>query len=96
MPLPWFSFIVLCDWLRKHVPLSQPIISKTKTNRREMLARVFPRLKHLHMYYTSSSDWFIVLFASVVIGQWFWMIKKIETRKKNSIFLFAFSIKPSI
>ena len=41
--LLWFCFTVLCDWLTKFAPLSQPMRSKTKTNR-SSIARVFPRL----------------------------------------------------
>ena len=55
------------DWLEKLAPLSQAIRSKSKTDH-VLLARVFPRLALLHVF-GSSSDWFTVLFASVVIGQ---------------------------
>ena len=50
-----FGFaLVLCDWLEKNNVL--------------LPSRVFPRLAPLHVF-VSSSDWFNVLFASVVIGQ---------------------------
>ena len=39
----WFCIATLCDWLNFLAPLSQPIRSKTKTNR-YLLARVSPRL----------------------------------------------------
>ena len=66
------SFTSLCDWSTKFAPVSQPIRSKTKTNHAS-LARVFPRLapvacSGLHEF-ASSSDWFIMLFTCVVIGQ---------------------------
>ena len=41
--LLWFCFPSLLDWQEKHAPPSQPIRSKTKTNR-ALVARVFPRL----------------------------------------------------
>ena len=41
--LLWFCIATVCDWLKNFAPLSQPIRSKTKTNR-DLLARVFPRL----------------------------------------------------
>ena len=41
--LLWFCIATLCDWLKNLAPLSQPIRSKTKTNR-VLPARVFPRL----------------------------------------------------
>ena len=41
--LLWFCIATLCDWLKNFAPLSQPIRSKTKTNR-DLLTRVFPCL----------------------------------------------------
>ena len=55
-------FTTPCDWLAKLAPLSQPM--RTKTNR-DSLALVFPRLIRFHASSTNS-DWFIVLFTSVV------------------------------
>ncbi len=40
--LLWFCITMLSDWLKNLAPLSQPIRSKTKTNR-DLLAQVFPR-----------------------------------------------------
>ena len=53
------------DWLKNLAPLSRLIRSKTKTNR-NLPARVFPRLAPV---FASSSDWFIGLLTTVVIGQ---------------------------
>ena len=39
----WFCVARLCDWLKNLAPFSQPIRSKTKTNR-DLLACVLPRL----------------------------------------------------
>ena len=50
------------NWLKNLAPLSQPIRSKTKTNR-DLLALVF-----LHLSLALSSNWFIGLSASAVIG----------------------------
>ena len=52
-----FCIASLCDWLKKIAPLSQPIRSKTKTKR-----------DLLHAF-SLSSDLFIGLPVSVVIGQ---------------------------
>ena len=41
--LLWFCIIMVCDWLTKLAPLSQPMRCKTKTNCAS-LARVSPRL----------------------------------------------------
>ena len=49
------------------MPLSQPMRSKAKTNRDE-LAR-FSRATSGLLEIVPDSDWFIALFASIVIGQ---------------------------
>ena len=41
--LLWFCIATVCDWLKNLSPFSQPIRSKTKTNR-DLPAHVFPRL----------------------------------------------------
>ena len=65
--LLWFCFTRLCDWLAKFAPFSQPINNKTKTNRAwpDAFSRAW---RKLHVF-ASSSDWLIMLFTSVVIGQ---------------------------
>ena len=65
--LLWFCIATLCDWLKDHVPLYQPIRRKTKTIR-DLHARVFPPWRRLHVL-ALSFDWFIGLSASVVIDQ---------------------------
>ena len=67
MCLLWFFFITLCNWSKRLAPLSQLIRSNTKTNR-DLLACVFPRLAPVTRIRFISFDWFIVLFAAVVIG----------------------------
>ena len=57
--LLWFCTATVCDWLKNLAPLSQPIRSKTKTNR---------DLPRLHVF-ALRSDWFTGLSAPVVIGQ---------------------------
>ena len=65
--LVWFSITTLCDWLTKFAPVSQPIRIQTKTNR--VLPHAFSRAwRQLHVF-ASNSDWIVVLFASVAIGQ---------------------------
>ena len=65
--LLWFCITRLSDWLKKLAPLSQPIRRKTKTNR-DSLARVFPPLAPM-LVFDLTSDWFILCFVPVVIGQ---------------------------
>ena len=63
--LLWFCTTTLCNWLTKLAPLSQPMRCKTKTIRAS-LAGISPRLGDV---FALNSDWFIVLFASAVIGR---------------------------
>ena len=67
MQLLWFCIATGCDWLKNLAPLSRPIRSNTKTNR-DLPARVPRAWRRLHVF-ASSSDWFIELFTTVVIGQ---------------------------
>ena len=66
MRLLWFCFTTLSDWFEKLSPLSEPIRCKTKTTHTSV-ARVSRAWRGLHVF-ASSSDWFLVLFSSVVIG----------------------------
>ena len=78
------------DWLNKKTPTppSQPIKSKTKTNR-DLLAHVFPRLTPGTCISFASSDW--LLFTPVVIGRnnyfVFVLQHSIENRPVDSIYL---------
>ena len=65
--LLWFCITTVCDWLKNLAPLSGPIRSETKTNR-DLPVRVFSPWRRLHVF-ASSSDGFIGLFTTVVIGQ---------------------------
>ena len=66
--LLWFCITTLCDWLTKLAPLSQPMGLQTKTNR-VFSPHAFSRaLCQLHVF-ASNSDWLVVLFTSVAIGQ---------------------------
>ena len=65
--LLWFCIATVCDWLKNLAPLSQPIRSKTKTNR-GMMHAFSCAWRQLHVF-ASCSDWFIGLSACVVIGQ---------------------------
>ena len=65
--LLWFCIATVCDWLKNLAPRSQPIRSKTKTNR-DLPARVSRAWRRMHVF-ASSSDWFTGLFTTVVIGQ---------------------------
>ena len=60
-----FAFATLCDRLNYFAPLSQPIRSKTKPTCSHAFSLAWRRL---HAF-VLSSDWFIELTASVVIGQ---------------------------
>ena len=60
-------YYTLYDCLRNLAPIYQPVRSKTKTKR--VLPHAFSRAWcRLHVF-ALSSDWFIALFASLVIGQ---------------------------
>ena len=58
---------LLSDWLKKFAPVFQPMSNKTKTNR-TLYARFFPRFEQ-GTGNSRNSDWFIELFASVVIDR---------------------------
>ena len=67
--LLWFCITTLSDWLTKLAPLSQPMGIQTKTNR-VFAASVFPLLAPVTCtVFSSNSDWLVVLFTSVAIGQ---------------------------
>ena len=57
--LLWFYCTLLCDWLAKLASYSQAGENKSQLARTRLLAHVF----------ASSSDWFIALFWSAVIGR---------------------------
>ena len=57
---------MLCHLLTKLGPISQPMRSKIKTNWPRLHA--FSRASHRLNAFTSSSDLFLVLFATFVIG----------------------------
>ena len=69
----WFGlrFTTLCDCVAKLVPIFQPMRNKSKTNRGLLARRRFPALDTDYMSVASSSDWFVALFAFVVIGSSF-------------------------
>ena len=58
---------MLCNWLKKLAPLSQPMGIQTKTNR-VLAACVFPRLVPVTCI-CFKIDWLVVLFTSVATGQ---------------------------
>ena len=62
-----FAIATLRHWLKKLARVSQPMRSKTKTNR-TLYARFFPRLNKSQKN-ARNSDWFIALFAPVVIDR---------------------------
>ena len=68
--LNWFGFALHSSLISygKLAPLSQPMSSYLKTNR-VSFARVFPHLEPVNYLFASSSDWFIALFTSLMIGQ---------------------------
>ena len=53
------AIVTLSDWLKRLAPVFQPMRSKTKTNRVASELEVISR----------NCDWFIALFAPVVIGR---------------------------
>ena len=60
---------MLRDWLKKIAPLSEPIRSKYKKKTMMTYSPVFSFAWCLLHIVLSSSDWFIVSFVPVVIGQ---------------------------
>ena len=82
--LHWLCFTTLCDWSGKPAPLSQPIRCKAKTNR-ELVTRIFPRLKTFTCIYCEfslapceiflCSDWPLWL-------PWFWFY---DTQSKSAL-----------
>ena len=61
------AIVTLSDWLKNPPPVSKRIRSKSKTNC-SIYVRYLQRLEMLHLIATNS-DWFIALFAPVVIGR---------------------------
>ena len=83
--LLWSYFTTLCDWLENMAPISQPVRKETKTSC-DLLTCLFQLIDAGCMHvFASSSDWFVVLFESAVIGQsddlgWFY-----DTQVKTAI-----------
>ena len=63
--LLWLCITALRNWLKKLAPLSQPIRSKTRTNRDSLAHASFPAFRVI----ASSFDWTMDCSASFVIGQ---------------------------
>ena len=61
------AIATLIDWLKRLAPVFQPMRSKTKTNRTR--TRDFSRALSELQIIARNCDWFIVLFAPVVIGR---------------------------
>ena len=61
------AIATLSDWPKRLAPVFQPMRSKTKTIR-TMYTSFFPRFEELQVI-ARNSDWFIALFAPVVIGR---------------------------
>ena len=65
--LLWFCITKLCDWLTKLAPLSQPMEIQPKPI--VFWPHAFSRAwRRLHVF-ASNSDWLVMLFTSVAIGQ---------------------------
>ena len=63
------AIATLSDWLKRLVLVFQPMRSKTKTNI-TMYTSFFPRFERVTVTIVSRNcDWFIALFAPVVIGR---------------------------
>ena len=62
------AIATLSDWLVRLAPVFQPMRSKTKTNP-PPCARDFSRASSELQVIARNCDWFIVLFAAVVIGR---------------------------
>ena len=82
--LIWFCIAALCVWLKNIAPLYHFI--KSKTNH-DFPVRVFPHLVSATCtdLFQSSSDWFIGLSASVVIGQSLLLFWYYDTELKTAL-----------
>ena len=58
----------LGDWLKNFVPIFKPMRSKTE-NQSHLEGATFPALRSKLSLISRNSDWFIALFAAVVIGR---------------------------
>ena len=65
--LLWFRFTTLCDWLKN----SRHFFDQSEAKLKPIVtcSHAFSRAWRKIYAFASSSDWFIALFASVVIGQ---------------------------
>ena len=66
--LLWVCIATLCDWLKNLGPLPRPI-REEKPKPIVTYSHAFSRAWHGRHVFASSSDWFIGLFTTVVIGQ---------------------------
>ena len=64
--LPWFCIVTPRDWLKNLAPRSQLNQSEVKRNPIVTYPRAFSQRRPIFAW---SSDWFIEMSASVVIGQ---------------------------
>ena len=62
------AIATLSDWLKRLAPVFQPIRSKAKTNR-TICTRHFSRALSELQVIARNCDWFIALFAPIVIGR---------------------------
>lgn len=59
----------LRDWLKSFAPVFQPMRGKPKTNRTLPVRAIFSRALSEILVVASNSDWFIAVFAHVVMGR---------------------------
>ena len=74
--LLWFCITTLCDWLTKLAPLSQPIV---------LSPHVFSRARRQLHVFASNSDWFVVLFTSLAIGQYNYLVLVYDTQLETGL-----------
>ena len=73
------AIATLIDWPKSLAPFFQPMRSKTN---RTSYARFFPRFEQVTVI-ANSSDWFIALFALVVIGRSNYLLNSYLERFSN-------------
>ena len=61
------AIVMLSDWLKTLLPAFQPIRIKAKTNR-TLYVPFSPHFEQVQII-AGNSDWFIMLFAPVLIGR---------------------------
>ena len=83
--LLWFCIATLCDWLKNLAPL----LDQSEVKPIVIYSHAFSRAWHGRHVFASSSDWFIWLFTTVVIGQIITLVLVLRHSNKNRSILYS-------